>query len=102
MKTTKILASAVISLAFLAAGSAFAGDHDYAAVTVPAAASSTVTRAQVKAELAEAQKDGTLLNAGDDSNYPVSVQSGTPKTRAEVRAELMQAQKSSLGLDYHG
>ena len=99
MKTTKILASTVISLAFLAAGSAFAGDHDYAAVTAPAT-TSTVTRAQVQAELAQAQKEGTLLNAGDDSSYPTTAQSGVSKSRAEVRAELMQARKSGTLPDY--
>ena len=92
MKNTKILASAVIALASVAAGSAFADSFDQQ-YPVVAPSHSTVTRAQVRAELAQAQKDGTWLVMGDDSSYPAIANIGTPKTRAEVRAELLKAQK---------
>lgn len=92
MKTSKILASSLIALATVAAGSAFAADRDYPVVAV-APSTSGLTRAQVQAELAQARQDGTLAAYNDDQNYPVIAPVGTPKTRAEVRAELEQAIK---------
>ena len=92
MKNTKILASAVIALASVAAGSAFADSSDLP-YSVNAPTQSTVTRAQVQAELAQAQKDGTWLGMGDESSYPAIANVGAPKTRAVVRAELIKAQK---------
>ena len=90
MNTPKILASAVIALASLAAGSAFADtlDQHY---PVAAPTTSTVSRAQVQAELAQAQKDGSLSTTTDYGNYPVLAETGTSKTRAEVQAELIKA-----------
>lgn len=92
MKNTKILASTVIALASMAAGSAFADSSDLP-YSVNAPTQSTVTRAQVQAELTQAQKDGTWLGMSDDRNYPVIANIGAPKTRADVRAELIKAQK---------
>jgi anti-sigma28 factor (negative regulator of flagellin synthesis) len=51
---------------------------------------STRTRAEVVAELKQAQADGTYLVL--DTEYPIIKQAGTPRTRAEVLAELKQAQ----------
>lgn len=51
---------------------------------------STRTRAEVIAELKQAQADGT--DRVLESEYPVIRVTGTPKTRAEVLAELKQAQ----------
>lgn len=51
---------------------------------------STRTRAEVVAELKQAQAEGTLRVL--DFEYPVIQQAGTPRTRAEVLAELKQAQ----------
>lgn len=48
------------------------------------------SRAEVIAELKQAQADGTDLVL--ESNYPVVRVTGTPKTRTEVLAELKQAQ----------
>lgn len=90
MKTSQILASTLIALASVAAGSAFAADHDYPVVAV-APSTSGVTRAQVQAELAQARQDGTWAAYNNDQNYPVLVPTGTPKTRAQVQAELAQA-----------
>lgn len=92
MKNTKILASAVIALASVAAGSAFADSSDLP-YSVNAPTQSTVTRAQVQAELAQARKDGSWQDISNNYNYPVIANVGTPKTRADVRAELMKAQK---------
>lgn len=89
MKTSKILASTLIALASIAAGSAFAADRDYPVVASPS--HSTVTRAEVRAELLQAQKDGSL--AINDNDYPVIHATGTPKTREEVRAETAAALK---------
>ncbi len=92
MNNRKILASTVIALAAVAAGSAFADTFDQQ-YPVVAPSHSTLTRAQVRAELLQAQKDGTWLDTGNLDNYPVIANVGTPKTRAEVRAELFKAQK---------
>lgn len=51
---------------------------------------STRTRAEVNAELKQAQADGTHRVL--DTEYPIIKQAGTPRTRAEVLAELKQAQ----------
>jgi len=51
---------------------------------------STRTRAEVIAELKQAQADGSFNVL--DTEYPIVRQTGTPKTRAEVVAELKQAQ----------
>ncbi|WP_394787057.1 DUF4148 domain-containing protein [Rhodoferax sp.] len=92
MNKTKFLASTVIALASVAATSAFADsyDRDY---PVSAPTHSTVTRAQVQAELAQARKDGSLAALEDDHSYPVIAVSGEAKTRADVHAELVQAVK---------
>jgi hypothetical protein len=92
MKTTKILASTLIALASVAAGSAFAADRDLPVVAV-APSTSGLTRAQVQAEVAQARQDGTLAAINDDQHYPVLANTGAPKTRAQVQAELVQAIK---------
>jgi len=51
---------------------------------------STRTRAEVLAELKQAQADGSYRVL--DTEYPIIKQVGTPKSRAEVIAELKQAQ----------
>jgi len=51
---------------------------------------STRTRAEVLAELKQAQADGTHRVL--DTEYPIIKQAGTPRTRAAVLAELKQAQ----------
>lgn len=92
MNNSKILASTVIALASVAAGSAFADSFDQQ-YPVVAPTQSTLTRAQVQAELLQAKKDGTWVGTGNLDNYPVIANVGTPKTRVEVRAELLKALK---------
>ena len=84
MKTSIVLAAALLAFG----SSAFAAD-----------AAGGKTRAQVIAELAQAQQSGEL--AAVNSEDPMAAQlfhdrqfAGPGKTRAQVQAELAQAQKS--------
>ncbi|APW37381.1 hypothetical protein RD110_09435 [Rhodoferax koreense] len=88
--STKILSSALIAIASLSAASAFAGDNDYPGVQTSTV--SNTTRAQVRAELMQARRDGTLIQA--DDNYPAdqAAQTVGGKTREQVKAELRDAQ----------
>jgi Domain of unknown function (DUF4148) len=87
----KILLAGLVTT--LAAAGAFANDdfNGEAHYQQPQASTSTVSRAQVKAELAQAQSSG--LVAYGDAGYKVPDAVST-KTRAEVKAELAQAQAS--------
>jgi len=61
----------------------------------PTAPTSGKTRAQVRAELAEAKAAG-LVTYGEDE-YPVAIPTPGPgKTRAQVRAELAEAKAAGL------
>ena len=93
MKTSKLLSSALIAVASLSAAGAFAGDMDN--YPVQPAQASTLTRAQVRAELAQAERDGTLIQVNDAYPGDVGV-ANSGKTRAQVRAELVQAQREGL------
>ncbi len=100
MNTTKLVAASLLAFASMAATSAFADayDRDYPVV---ANAHSTVTRAQVKAELLAAEKDGSMA-AFSDSTYPAIATTGVALTRAEVRADLVRAEKDGTLPQYHG
>jgi hypothetical protein len=100
MQASKFLASSLIALASVAATSAFADTYDREYPVVPST-HSTLTRAQVRAELLQAEKDGTMASF-NDHNYPVIAPTGATKTRAEVRAELIQAEKDGTLPIYHG
>lgn len=91
MNTTKILSSALIAAAAFSAASAFAGDdNSYPVLPVQA---STVTRAQVQAEVVQAQRAGTLRIS--DHDYPGNVATfASTKTRDQVKAELRAAQRA--------
>ena len=94
MTTTKILASTVITLASLAAGSAFAETISYPSfVDVPS--QSTVSRAEVRAELVQAENTNHLLSTNTYKDYPSVMDTSSQSTvsRAQVRAELAQAEK---------
>lgn len=100
MKTT-YAAILAITLSALTAGYANA-EAAYPADNAAAATTVGKTRAQVRAELAEAQRTGDIVANGDSgkklnelypSQYPVkAVEAG--KTREQVLAELAQAQRS--------
>ena len=100
MNTTKFLASSLMVLGSLAASSAFADSYDRAYPQV-SNSPSTVTRAEVKAELLAAQKDGTMA-AFNTHSYPVINAAGAAKTRAEVQAELAMATKEGSIPQYRG
>jgi glutamate-1-semialdehyde aminotransferase len=52
------------------------------------------TRAEVRAELFQAMKDGTMPQMTEGADYPrIAQSSASTKTRDEVRAELFQAIK---------
>jgi len=58
------------------------------------------TRAQVRAELAAAQKDGSYpMYVGEE---PVGVKNTTEKTRQQVKDEWIKAQKDGTSPSYHG
>lgn len=99
MNTTKFLASSLMVLGSLAASSAFADSYDREHPLV-SNTPSTVTRAQVKAELLAAQKDGSA--AFNSRTYPVINAVGAAKTRAEVQAELAMATKEGSIPQYRG
>lgn len=81
--TTRIAAlAAFATLSLAAAGSAFAQEATY---DYPQASTSTVTRAQVQAELAAARADGSMKVWSTQYN-PLTVAQSL-KTRDEVRAE---------------
>ncbi|MDR7379866.1 hypothetical protein J2X19_004562 [Rhodoferax ferrireducens] len=90
MTASKFAASALIALASVAATSAFAGnDNNYPQLSV----TSTKSRADVQAELAQARQDGSLLSFNNDKQYP-KIDAASTKTRAEVRAEYEAALKA--------
>lgn len=100
MKTT-YAAVLAITLSTLAAGYANA-EAPYPVDNAAAATTVGKTRAQVRAELLEAQRTGDILADGDSgkklnelypSRYPVKAVEAS-KTREQVMAELLQAQRS--------
>ena len=90
MNTSKILTPVLFALATAAAGSAFAGGYN----TYPElpSAPSTLTRAQVQADLVQAAKNGALEM--NDATYPVVAEATGSKTRAEVQRELHAANQA--------
>ena len=108
MRATKPLTAALLLLA-AAAGSAYAqqgpGEAGWNDNGRPEAIDKTnaKTRAEVKAELAQARRDGSLMESGDASltlsaaypnRYPAATAVYTAKTRAEVKTELAEARRS--------
>ena len=97
MNATQFASSALIALASVAATSAFAGnDNNYPQLPQTV---STLSRAEVLAQVAQARQDGSLL-VSEDKQYPqLSTSSG--KTRAQVRAEYQAALKAGLIVREH-
>ncbi|MEC5211995.1 hypothetical protein RCH06_000528 [Polaromonas sp. CG_9.5] len=98
--TTKLLASTVIALASAMAGNAFAQstDHVYPEMS---ATSSTVTRAQVQSELAQAKQNGMAFTQANDHSYPfAAMNDGAGKSRAEVQSELRMQSKNGVNVPY--
>lgn len=96
MKSTLVSAS-ILAIAALASANSFAEGRDpYPLDQVSAA--STKTRAEVRAELLQAQREGYNLNQ-DNTYADVKVAPVSNKTRAEVRAELLQAQREGYNVN---
>ena len=92
MTASKILSPVLAAVLVTAGASAFAGGYNnYPELPQP---TSTLTRAQVQAEVAQAAKNGTLEM--NDATYPVVADAGSPKTRAEVQRETL-ASSSTAG-----
>jgi hypothetical protein len=64
------------------------------------AAPSTKSRAEVRAELLEAVRSGTLPKSGDTYTPGIDAAAGSTLTRAQVRAEAVEAMR--LGLNANG
>ena len=84
MKTSTLIAAVAVS--FAAAGTALAQEATY---ELPQPASSSVTRAQVQAELAQARADGSLLVT--EADYQRRAPFESQFSRAEVKAETLAA-----------
>jgi len=84
MTASKILSPVLAAVLVTAGASAFAGGYNnYPELPQP---TSTLTRAQVQADLVQAAKNGTLEM--NDATYPVVADSSSGKTRADVQREL--------------
>jgi len=84
MKTSTLIAALAVS--FAAAGTALAQDATY---ELPQPASSSVSRAQVQAELAQARAAGQLLVT--EADYQKSAPTERVLSRADVKAATLAA-----------
>lgn len=85
----------LIGLSALLASSASWAEHPSYSDTVAYQGSHSLTRAQVKEELAEARRRGLISQS--DGDYPVEVPATGPgKTRAQVLHELKEAREHGL------
>ena len=95
----KIIAATVIAFASLSSVSAFAGgdSQDFFTTT---ASNSTLTRAQVRADLFKAQKEGTMARGGESADFVTAQAPTTGLTRNQVRAEALVASQMPLANEY--
>jgi len=98
MKSNLVSASilAIAALATFGSASSFAEDTPFPQDNV--SATSTKTRAEVQAELLQAQREGYNVNL-NNTYADVKVAPVSNKTRAEVRAELLQAQREGYNVN---
>jgi predicted RNase H-like HicB family nuclease len=89
---TKAAVFAVFALSL--AGAALADNGTYPESELYKSEGPGKSRAEVVAEVLQAQRDGTLGYA--ENEFPSSVHSGPGKSRAEVIAEMEEAQKLGL------
>lgn len=96
MTSSKLVSASVLALAALASASSFAQDSNYPGNDV--SATSTKSRAEVRAELQQTPRASYQVNG--DSSFPGDAAPvASTKTRAEVRAELEQAQREGYKLN---
>ena len=62
---------------------------------------STRTRAEVKAEMARAEKDGAVLVGGEATQFVDSAVAAAPRSRDEVRAEAVMANRDHFFNDLY-
>ncbi|KAG8152932.1 DUF4148 domain-containing protein [Burkholderia catarinensis] len=85
---TQLIAALLVAVSASVAAPAFAGE-------------SSVTRAQVRAELAALQKAGYLPNRPNDPNYPDNLQAALSRIR-DNGATAVDTQASGYGSDAGG
>lgn len=97
---SKLIASTVIALSALTGASAFAQNAQYgeaALVFAPVASTSTVTRAQVKAEYLNARQNGALA-VSQEGAFAAAPATASTMTRAEVRNDaVISARATQIG-----
>ena len=91
MKTIALLS---LALVVAAAAHAEAGAEDFNLQNRPAAAASTVTRAQVQAEYMRAASAGEIQYGEGGSTFVVNQQAGSPRDVGVVRSEAAQAARN--------
>ena len=96
----KFFASALIAAAGFAAAPGFAGQYlggEVGYVAADAAPVSTLTRAAVSAEAAQALRNGTIVaGEGADLGQVASAQTSSGLSRAEVRTQTAAAVQAGL------
>ena len=109
MMKTRIFSAAGLAAALLFAGAAQAATTDPVGngSDYPAYAPSTshLTRAEVEAEVVQAQRDGTMVMRGDHMNTYGEARQPSTRTREEVRNEAaaaLRAGKIPEGDGYFG
>ncbi len=84
---SKIISASVLAIAALASASSFAEGY-VANQAEQMTAVSTKTRAEVQAELAQAKRDGYVVNFSRNAYPEVKSAPASTKTRAEVQAAV--------------
>ena len=91
MTASKILSPVLAAVLVTAGASAFAGGYNnYPELPQP---TSTLTRAQVQADMVQARAAGTM-NISDHA-YPALTATASAKTRAEVKSEYHAAARNT-------
>lgn len=96
MTLSKALSMALVALAAVSASSAFA-QRDADLPTGKPVNTTPLSRAEVKAETAEAKKEGELNQNSHANPVGDMATEGKKKTRAEVKAETAAAKKANGG-----
>lgn len=94
MNRKNITIAVIAATLSLGATASFAAENGNNYPDIAPQGQQALTRAEVKAQLADARAQGLLPT--NDENYPVLVASGPSKTRAEVKQELAQARSEGL------
>ena len=95
--TKKLISTAVLAVATIAAGSAFAGPNGSVFAADPSyAINGTLTRAEVNAQAVQSQREARALYANAEGTQAVAVKAApVTRTRDEVKAEAREAVRVS-------